>query len=220
MKAVRTLIATLAAVLISAGVQADEAPMKVGEKWIYQHEGPRPNDPEQRKVNGPLVRETTGVTGEGEARRWQLKATYGKDDENPSTALIDNRTLLHRIDVGSLVSIEFKPPIPTEWTMLEPGEKKTLESKLMVMGFEVPIKFEAERLADETVTVPAGKFEGCQRWRVVIHTTDMQGQPTKTRYDYWYHPKVNGTVKEIFTERLDTGNIVTGTSELISHVTE
>jgi len=73
------------------------------------------------------------------------------------------------------------------------------------------LKYEAKRLPDETVRVPAGEFT-----LVGIssrgHGVDAQGQPSKSRSDYWFHPKANGLVKEITISNYDTDTKQTSTS--------
>jgi hypothetical protein len=193
-------IATLICLALSLAHLEDLAaaePGKVGEKWIYEVEGTRPMSSPPITVDGDRVNEIVAVKGEGSGKRWQIKSTWGRNDDTPSLATIDARNCLHGVEVGSALTIAFTPPVPTDWPDLGVGQSTTFETKLAVMGFEMPLKYEVKRLADQTITVPAGKFEGCRHLQMVMHGTDPAGQPNKTRYDLWLDPKGSGLIKEI-----------------------
>jgi hypothetical protein len=190
---------------------------KVGEKWIYGHEGTRPLSNPPAAIRGDRTNEVVAIKGEAAGKRWLVKHTWGEKDENPGLLHLDAEKRLHEVEVGTSFSLTFAPPVPMEWTELSPGEKKTLESKMTVAGFELALKYEATRLPDETVRVPAGEFTLCRHIQVVVHGTDAQGQPSKSRSDYWFHPKANGLVKEVTLSNYDTEAKQTSTSTLKAH---
>jgi hypothetical protein len=99
------------------------------------------------------------------------------------------------------------------------GESTTFETKLAVIGLEMPLKYEIKRLPDETVTVPAGKFAGCRRLQMIVRGTDPSGQPSQTRYDQWMaaEPGV-GLVKEVVISNYQTDDSQRTTSLLKQHV--
>jgi hypothetical protein len=173
----------------------------------------------EKLVEGPRVTEVTAVQGGGEEKRWLFKVQWGENDPNPSTIHVDAQRRLHRLELGALGALKFTPPPPAEWMDLKPGEEKTVESAIRILGFEIPLKYNAKRMADQTITVPAGEFVDCQRVRVITESLNQLGQPTTTRYDYWYHPKVNGLVKEVFVYNYQTPKAYLGTSLLKSHTT-
>ncbi|MCL4180793.1 MAG: hypothetical protein KJ072_23985 [Verrucomicrobia bacterium] len=191
---------------------------KLGEKWIYQQEGPRPMSNPPATVEGDRVDEFVAVTGEGEGKRWQIKSVWGKNDETPSIATIDSRLRLHQVEVGSVMTISFTPPTPTDWPDLKVGESTTFETKIAVMGFEVPLQYEVKRLADETITVPAGKFDGCRHIQMVVTGTDPSGQPNRTRYDHWLDSKGHGLIKEIVVSNFQSDTSHRSVSSLKEHI--
>jgi hypothetical protein len=192
---------------------------KVGEKWIYQVEGPRPMSNPPVTIEGDRVDEIMTVSGEGDEKRWQVKSVWGKNDENPSVATIDARNRLHQVEVGSAMTIGFTPPVPTDWPELKVGESTRFETKIVVMGFEVPLKYEVKRLEDETATVPAGKFAGCRHLQMVVHASDPSGQPNQTRYDHWMgEGKDRGLIKEIVVTNYQSENSHRTSSSLKQHI--
>ncbi len=191
---------------------------KPGEKWIYEQEGPRPLSNPPAAVEGDRVDEVVAVTGEGEGKRWQIKSVWGKNDEMPSVVTIDHRLRLHQVEVGSVMTITFTPPTPTDWPDLKVGESTLFETKIAVMGFEVPLRYEVKRLADETITVPAGKFDGCRRLQMVVAGIDSSGQPNRTRYDHWFDAKGHGLIKEIVVSNYQSDNSHRSVSSLKEHV--
>jgi len=190
--------------------------MQLGEKWVYEHKGHRPMTDPPQPFTGDRVHEVVDVKGEGDAKRWSLKHTWGENDENPGFLHVDGQKRLHQVDVNSM-SLTFAPPLPLEWSELDVGESTTFITSLSVMGFEVPIRYEVKRLRDETVTVPAGKFESCRRVHASIHATDAQGQASETQTDYWFHSKANGLVKEVSILNSHSADTHTSTSSLKSH---
>jgi hypothetical protein len=191
---------------------------KVGEKWIYEQEGPRPLSNPPTTVEGDRVDEVVAITGEGDSLRLQLKSVWGKNDETPSLATIDGRKRLHQVEIGEALTINFAPPVPTDWPDLKVGETTTFETKLAVMGFELPLKYEVKRLEDETITVPAGKFAGCRRIQMVVHGTDPSGQPNKNRYDHWFDTKGGGMVREIVVTNYQSDNSHRSICSLKEHI--
>jgi hypothetical protein len=193
-------------------------PGKLGEKWVYEVEGTRPMSNPPATVDGDRVDEIVSIKGEGADKRWQLKSIWGKNDETPSLATIDSQNRLVGVEVGSALTIGFTPPVPTDWPMLGVGESTTFETKLAVMGFEMPMKYEVKRLEDETITVPAGKFAGCRHIQMLILATDPSGQPSKTRYDQWLDTKGNGMIKEIAIGNFQSDNSQRTMCSLKQHV--
>jgi hypothetical protein len=189
----------------------------VGEKWIYKHEGIRPMSSPPAAIRGDRTNEVIAIKGDGAAKRWFLKHVWGEKDENPGILQVDSDKRLHRVEAGSSLNLTFAPPAPMDFPELKPGEEKTSESKMTVMGFEILLRYEAKRLPDETVRVPAGEFALCRHLQVLVHGTDAQGQPAKTRTDYWFHPSANGLVKEVTVSNFGTDAQQTSTSTLKNH---
>jgi hypothetical protein len=193
---------------------------QLGEKWIYVVEGPRPMSNPPVTVDGDRVDEIVSITGEGADKKWQLKSVWGKDDLTPSLATIDAQSRLHQVEIGSTMTIGFTPPVPTDWPDLKVGDTTTFETKLAVMGFEMPLKYEVQRLPDESITVPAGTFAGCRHIQMVVHGADPSGQPSKTRYDHWMAADQGrgGLIKEIVVSNYQSDSSQRSSSSLKQHI--
>ena len=95
-------VAVILAVLIGANAHAED--WKVGEKWIYKHEGPRPFATASTEVKGDRTAEVMAIKGEGPNKRYVLKSVWGTEDQMPTMAYIDPNNLLR---VGIKVSLNF-----------------------------------------------------------------------------------------------------------------
>jgi hypothetical protein len=185
---------------------------KIGEKRIFQVEGVRPMSNPPVVVEGDRVDEVMAISGEGEAKRWQVKSIWGKNDEMPSSVTIDAKDRVYRVEVGTMFVVEFKPPVPTDWPELGVGQSTTFETKLGVMGMELPLKYEVKRLDDE-----AGQFAGCRHIQMIVHGTDPSGQPNQTRYDQWFNAK-HGLVKEVVVSNYQSDSSQRTVCSLKEHV--
>jgi hypothetical protein len=212
---VSSLLVAVALVIVAGGSAYGED-WRVGEKWVYKHEGPRPHSDGSTMVNGDRTVEVTAIKGEGAERRYLLKTKWGKDDANPSTGYIDSKNMIHKIDVESFAILLFAPPIPAIWP-LKPGEEKVLKTTMEVGGYSLPIEYAAKRLKDETITVPAGKFKKCRHVQVISSLQIEAGQTVKSKVDHWYHPKVKSLVKEVVITNYQSDNSYSATSLLKSH---
>ena len=210
------VVVTLTA-LICGTIYAED--WRVGERWIYKHEGPRPFSTASTEVKGDRTVEVIAIEGEGLNKRYALKTVWGTEDQMPTTAYIDPNNLLHKIEIQYMGVMTLKPPVPSIWR-LKPGEQKTLKAMMEIAGFSIPIEYVAKRLKDETVTAPAGKFEKCQHVQIMISSQNQMGQPVKHKQDYWYHPKVRNLVMDKVVTNFEGGASYTATSTLKSHATK
>jgi len=208
------LIIVTLVVLAGGSVYGED--WKVGEKWTYKHEGPRPYSDSSTTVKGDRTVEVTAIKGEGANKRYLLKNNWGTEDANPATSYIDPNNIIHKVDIESLAILLFDPPIPAIWA-LKSGEKKVLKTKMEVMGFSIPIEYAAKRLKDETITIPAGEFKNCQHVQIISSMQNEMGQTVKNKTDHWYHPKVKNFVKEVIVTNYQSDNSYTGTSVLKSY---
>jgi len=208
------LIAVALAILAGGTAYAED--WKVGEKWTYKHEGPRPFSDPSTKIKGDVTVEVTKIEGEGAAKRYLLKTVWGTEDANPTTTYIDPNNMIHKMEIQYMAVLVFSPPVPGLWR-LKPGEQKTLKTNMDIGGFIIPLEYVAKRLKDETLTVPAGKFENCQHIQIICSFQNEMGQPAKTKVDQWYHPKIKNFVKEVGIMNDQGDNSHTGTSVLKSH---
>ena len=210
-------LAAVAIILLSVGI-AHAEDWKVGEKWTYKHDGPRPFTDASSTIKGDRTVEVTSIQGEGTAKRYLLKTLWGTEDANPTTTYIDLNNMIRKIDIQYMAVLLFNPPVPAIWTM-KLGEQKTLKTNMDIGGFVIPIEYFTKRLKDETITVPAGKFEKCRHFEIISSLQNEMGESVKTKTDQWYHPKVKSFVKEIAITNYQSDNSYTGTSVLKSYTT-
>ncbi|MBN2312760.1 MAG: hypothetical protein JXM79_02455, partial [Sedimentisphaerales bacterium] len=189
----------------------------VGQKWIYQHEGPRPHSNPPATIKGDRTIEVTKIEGEGADKRYLLKTVWGTKDANPSITYIDPNNMIHKLDIQFQAVLLFDPPVPAFWP-LKPGEQTTLKTNMDVMGYKIPMEYVVKRLKDETVTVPAGTFENCRRFEIISSMQNEMLQPIKVKTDHWYHPKVKNFVKEATIANYQSDTSYTGTSILKSYI--
>jgi hypothetical protein len=215
----KTIFLSIAVTLIIlAGGTAHAEDWKVGEKWIYKHDGPRPHSNPPTTIKGDRTVEVTAIEGEGAAKRYLLKTVWGTEDASPSTTYIDPNNMIHKMEIQYTAILNFDPPVPAFWP-LKPGGQTTLKTSMDVGGFKIPMEYIVKRLKDETVTVPAGTFENCRRFEIISSLQNEMMQPIKVKTDHWYHPKVKNFVKEVTIVNYQSENSYTGTSILKSYTT-
>ncbi len=201
---------------IVAGGTAHAEEWKVGQKWIYKHEGPRPHSNPPTTIKGDRTIEVTAIQGEGAAKRYLLKTMWGTEDASPSTSYIDPNNSIHKLDIQYTAVLLFDPPVPAFW-LLKPGEQTTFKTNMDFSGYKIPMEYIVKRLKDETITVPAGMFKNCQRFEIISFLQNEMLQPIKVKTDHWYHPKIKNFVKEVTIINYQSDNSYTGTSILKSH---
>lgn len=199
-----------------AGGNVLGADWKVGEKWVYKHEGPRPYTGPSSTVEGDRTVEVTAIQGEGAEKRYLLKNWWGTGDANPATSYIDPNNMIHKLDIENMAVLTITPPIPAIWS-LKIGEKKVIKASLDFGGFAIPVEYVATRLKNETITVPAGEFKDCQHVQVVSTMQNEMGEPVKNKAETWYHPKVKNSVKDVIITGYQGENSYASTSLLKSY---
>ena len=209
-----SVMITLAVV---AGGMAHAEDWKVGDKWTYKHEGPRPFSDPSAQIKGDRTVEVTKIEGAGAAERYLLKTLWGTEDANPTITYIDPKNMIHKMDIQYMAVLNLNPPVPAIWS-LKPGEQATLKTNMDVGGFLIPMEYVTTRLKDETLTVPAGTFEKCQHIQIICSLQNEMGEPVKVKTDQWYHPKVKNFVKEVSITNYQSDNSYTGTSILKSYI--
>lgn len=210
------LLLVIAGLVILSGGNLYAEDWKVGEKWTYKHEGPRPYADPSAMVKGDRKVEVTAIKGEGAEKRYLLKNMWGSEDANPSTSYIDSKNMLHKLDIEYMFTLLVTPPVPAIWT-LKPGEEKNLKTNMEVAGFSIPIEYVAKRMKDETITVTADEFKKCQHVQIISSLQNETGQTVKNKQEYWYHPTVRNLVKEVIVTNYQGDNSYTSTSVLKTH---
>jgi hypothetical protein len=199
----------------SVAVESEQG-YQIGEKWVYQHEGPKIErwelswdfDP----FKGERTKEVMTVEKSNGKKYWVIKESFGAKDPVQTLHYVDERnlvvkhiTLMVQMSGMRVISLN-KPAYPFDYVSLKIGEEKEFQSQRTVKSFysTYPIAIKFKRLEDQTVEVPAGKFINCQHLKVSISYTipwnedrDL-GQCIISRdSDLWYHAQANGVVKEV-----------------------
>jgi hypothetical protein len=184
---------------------AGDAPFEVGQRWVYRHIGPKPGSFEPDAIDGERIAQV--IRNDPNNGLWIIEERYTKDDEAIGRFRVDPNRMLIAIEIegkeGKPALLRYDPPIPYEAPELAVGQTATIESTLRMdsPSFAVPTTLEIERLADETVETDAGTFEACRHYKTTTHSTlDIKiGKIPVTECRYrWYHPRVNGLVKETY----------------------
>ena len=208
----------VAVALLSGSVYGED--WRVGQTWVYQHQGPRPYSDGLSTVQGDRVVTVLGIKGTGANGRYLVMNVFGRNDPNPATSHIDAKGLIHQTDIDSLATIAFNPPIPAFWTGLRVGEQRVLKTTMNVSGLSLPLTYTVKRLMDEVVIVPAGRFTDCIRVQIISSMENPTGGGTsRTKMDQWYHPLVKNFVKEKIVTNFQAENSYAATSVLKSFPT-
>jgi hypothetical protein len=189
------------------GWAAAESQFEVGQKWVYQHQGPRPGNMEPNAIDGQRIRQVLAVNEKQEHPWWIVQETFTNDEDATSLMVVDHERRLTGFEItgekGETIAMTYETPVPYQVPFLAVGEEKVFETRLL-MGpsrIALPTKSVVKRLPDETVATPAGEFVNCQHY----HTTSesvldfkIAKIPMTDERDQWYHESVNGLVKEVY----------------------
>lgn len=205
MSRTRALLGLLC-VVASAGASAGGV-FEVGQRWEYRHEGPRPGSMEPEVIDGRRVMHViSAVEGPGQTR-WVIEERFTRDEEVIGRFHVNEKRLLTAIEIenekGQVATLRYDPAVPYQVTELAVGEKKAIETTLRTDSakFALPSAIVTQRLEDETITTAAGEFLGCRHYKVTTRSTfdiKIGKVPVTEERERWYHPRVNGLVKEIY----------------------
>jgi hypothetical protein len=158
-------------------------------------------------IDGQRILHVLGVVGEAEDKRWVIEERFTSGPKVIGRLHITADRLLAGVDVendkGEVAPLQYDPPVPYQIVEMEIGQKRTIETTVCMPAakFTVPSTMVVERLDDETVVVPAGEFAGCRHYKVVSDSTfdiKIAKVPLTETRERWYHPRVNGLVKEAY----------------------
>lgn len=222
MKGIRSLLMAAAWLeMAAAGICAADS-YQVGEKWVYQHVGPRPWTNPGNPVPGDRIAAIVSSEGEGAEQLWVMKQQWGEETE--PAGMYFNR----KKEVVKIASVErsilYTPPMPMDFSILKAGEEKIFESRIAAAGDVNPatLRLEVKRLPDATIQVPAGEFTDCchvQFETRLIFTRNNQETSVFCHQEMWTNPKVNGIVKEIYTfDAVNAGGQMTKGYQAISEL--
>ncbi len=199
-------------VSLTAVAAEPESPFKVGEKWVYKHEGPRIQRWEllwEDQLADEHIKEVISVEEKNGEKIWVIKEHYGPTDIVQTHYYVDEDNLVGKFvtmspQTGAVITIN-KPAYPLYCTNLKIGEEKEFKSQRTTNPFysTYPFSIKFKRLEDQTIEVPAGKFENCQHYKanlsytVAMEFLDYTQTSITQEIDMWYHSKANGIVKQI-----------------------
>lgn len=187
--------------------QAAKDPFEVGQRWKYRHEGPRPGSMEPNAIDGERILHVISVVEEQEGKQWVIEERFTKGEDVIGRLHVNEERLLTAIEIenekGEVAKLRYDPPVPHQVTELNIGEEKTIETSLKMDSaeFALPSTIVIRRLDNETITTPAGEFVDCLHYRTATTSTfniKIAKIPFTEERERWYHPKVNGLVKEVY----------------------
>ena len=191
----------------ASAASASTGTFEVGQRWEYRHEGPRPGSTEPNAIDGERILWVVSSIGEPGATQWSIEERFTKDEKVVGCLLVDGARLLNALEIrnekGEKVMLRYDPPVPYRPADMNVGETREIETTLRVdsAGFSLPNKTVVERLADESISTPAGEFTGCSHFRSTttsIVDIKIAKIPVTEEREQWYHPSVRGMVKEVY----------------------
>lgn len=187
--------------------QEGKDPFEVGQRWEYRHEGPRPGSIEPNDIDGERIIHVVGVVEEPEGKQWIIEERFTKDEKAIGRLYINEERLLTAIEIkndkGEAAKLRYDPPAPYQVMELNLGQEKTIETSLKMdsANFTLPSTIVIRRLDDETIMTPAGEFVDCCHYQITtksVFNIKIAKIPLNEERERWYHPKVNGLVKEVY----------------------
>lgn len=178
---------------------------KVGQRWVYSHEGPRPGAMEPNAVDGQRVLQVVSRTEQAGQTRWMIQERFTGDPNVVGHLSVDDAGLLHSLDLvnaeGEAMRLMYESAIPYQALDIVIGEQKTQETKLVGADgkFSVAMTVKVRRLNDESVVTDAGRFEACRHFEFVTQSSiDMKlvKIPILETRHRWVSDQVQGLVKE------------------------
>ena len=179
---------------------------EVGQRWTYRHEGPRPGSAEPNAIDGERILHVISVVEEQGGKQWIIEERF-TNSKDVVRLYVNEERLLTAIEIenekGEVARLRYDPPVPYQVTELDVGKERTIETALRMDSseFALPSTIVIRRLADETITTTAGEFVGCLHYKATISSTldiKIAKIPVTEERERWYHPEVNGLVKEVY----------------------
>ena len=187
--------------------QAMPESFAVGQRWEYQHQGPRPGNIEPNAIDGQRILHVVSATEGQEGRQWVIEERFTHDQGAIGRVHVNQQQMLTLLEIenkkGEVAKLRYDPPTPYRVTDLAVGEKRESETTLRMdaVDFSLPSIITIERLEDETISTPAGEFVGCRHYRTTTASTvniKIAKIPITEERQQWYHESIHGMVKEIY----------------------
>ena len=182
-------------------------PFEVGQRWVYKHEGPRPGSIEPNDIDGERIIQVIGVVEQPKSKRWIIEDRFTKGVNAVARFHVNEKRLTTSLEIenekSEVATLIYDPPIPYQIMEMNIGQEKTIETSLKMDSpeFTLPTTIEIRRLDDETITTPAGEFVNCLHFKITtksIFNIKIAKIPVIEERERWFHPKVNGPVKEVY----------------------
>lgn len=192
--------------LATAG-QESVGPYEVGQRWVYEHQGPRPGSMEPNAIDGQRILHVVGVVGQADAERWVIEERFTNSTAVIGRLHVNAARMLTGFDIvndkGEVATLYYDPPVPYQIAEMDVGGTKTIETTLRMKSseFALPSTLVMERLEDETIATSTREFAGCLHYKVTHRSTfniKIAKIPLTEERERWYHADVNGLVKEVY----------------------
>jgi hypothetical protein len=164
---------------------------------------------EPNAIDGQRIRHVLAVDEEQEHPQWIVQERFTNDEKATSLLFVDHERQLTGFEIvgenGEPLLMTYGTPVPYQVPQLAIDEEKTYETTLRMGPKQIalPSKSVIRRLADETIATPAGEFVNCHHYHTKSEST-LDFKITKItmtdQRDQWYHPSVNGLVKEVYSK--------------------
>jgi len=189
---------------------------KVGQRWEYELEGPRPGAMKPDSIDGRRILHVVSQDERNGERVWVIEERFTHDPNGVGLQYVDDAGMLRSIDLvnhkGEATRLTYEPAMAYQAIAMAVGEQKTLETTLHTAdgGFAMPVRVEVNRLEDETVVTAAGQFEACRHYENVTQfSIDLKVAkiPVREKRHRWYSEEVRGLVKEVYEK--ESGKFLT-----------
>jgi hypothetical protein len=199
----------LAALLCAVGFAGHGAAgtYELGQRWVYRHEGPRPGSVEPNAIDGQRILHVISSVEEQGETTWVIEERFTNSREVVGRLYVNEARLLTTLDLendkGEAIALYYDPPVPYQTLEMEVGQTEIIETtvRMKAAQFALPSTITMQRLADETITTPAGEFPDCLHYTATSRSTidiKVAKIPITEKRERWYHPSVNGLVKELY----------------------
>lgn len=203
--ATMTLCVSMACMV--SGQEAPSEAFEIGQRWVYRHQGPRPGSIEPNAIDGEKILQVISTFEQDGKKQWVIEERFTGDPNIIGRLFVDRDSLVGGLEIendkNEVARLTYEMAVPYLAPEMEPNTEKTFETTLRMdsANFALPNKIVIQRLADETIETPAGRFTGCRHYRQTTQSTiDIKIAKIRTTEERqrWYHPTVNGMVKEVY----------------------
>lgn len=201
------LMAAVQAEIPEAAALPPIIPFELGQRWVYNHEGPRPQAIEPNAINGQRILQVVSRDARSGQAVWGIEERFTGDPNVVGRLYVDEERRLRSIEVanekGEATRLIYEPAIAYQVLALQVGGKTVVKTRLRTGDgkFKIPIMIGVRRFEDETLVTPAGRFPGCRHFEFVTKSTiDLKVMkiPMQETHHRWYSDQVNGLVKEVY----------------------